>query len=217
MLNTPSAVSPDTLKTRLRAMPEDWRQVVAPYLDEWAPRGLFRDAESGALFVGHRPEVAPLNFAIHMFPPATLDDIEKYEKTVGVKIPETAKAFLSAFNGAGFFEFTLKGADAFYAQSPWPENRPDWHCRDMGTQHVVQQRLAKGHRIPVVFADRNSGMERVLSYAERSDGRIAAIDRQGALAGEWTNPFEWLSTELRAASAFTAEWSAAMGAMLRGR
>jgi hypothetical protein len=215
MQNFPLPISKADLNARLGLMPEPWRGVVEPYVRAWSDRGAFVDIESQALFVGHRPEVGPLSFALCFFPPTTSSSLAEYEAAVGVALPKVSGSLLLAFNGAQFFEFTVYGADPFYAQSPWPERRPYWHCNDMGTDQVVRQRHSSSSSAPVIVADRNASLNVVLAYAEQSTGRIVATNREsGDLVATWENSAVWLAQELRAASEFTSEWCAALSMML---
>lgn len=213
---TPREVETTELDRRLDGMPRKWAVALDSDLREWSASGVFVDDESGAMFVGHRPAFGPLNYAFVLFPPASSEDIARYEKTVNVKLPAVVKDYLGAFNGGNFLEFGLGGADKFYSHNPWPDHHPHRHCRDVGGQYRILQRSKATRGLPMVFASRNASLEVVQSYAQMDNGTIATWDRAtGKLLKTWDDPIDWFSTELAGAKAFTDEWNNAMAELRR--
>ena len=208
----PERVAATELDRRLEQMPSKWRALLGPHLQTWVDRGVFFDVESGAIFVGHRPTIAPFNYAFTLFPPVKPEDIERYESVVEVTLPSTVKDYLQAFNGGHFYEFGVRGAEMFYSYWPWPDKRAFWHCQDMGGEYKIIQRRKATRGNPMVFATRNSSLNGVQRYFQ-SDEQILSVDDKGKLCDRWVTVVDWVGREIDAAAAFTEEWRHAMEAL----
>ncbi|MFC3148884.1 SMI1/KNR4 family protein [Piscinibacterium candidicorallinum] len=203
------------IERRLANMPEPWRSVLAPYTQVAAARGAAVDPESHALLLGPRPKLGRYAHDICMFPPATPSELAQYEESLVVSLPMSVKAYLLAFNGGMFFQFSVWGADHFYAQHPWPaKERPRWHCADIGTDLVIRRRRSS-NAVPMLGA-RNVTLNEVHHYFPLERG-VVALDSHGKQVDSWPDMENWLKSELSAAAAFTEEWSNAMAELLKAQ
>jgi hypothetical protein len=193
-------------------MPEALVGAVRSQLLESADRGLFIDSESGAFLAGHRPDLGRLSFEVCLFPPATPQLLLMYEQHLEIVLPELVKQYLCAFNGARFFEFSIWGADPFFAKTPLPDLRPTYHCADIGTDLKVRNRFGPP-TFPILGA-RNVSLEEVHRFMLVPNVGIHEYDRSGTHVDTWREPAEWLQAQISEAAAFTGEWRVAMAQLL---
>lgn len=99
------------MKSIIRKQIEDWpewllslKELGIEYLDDHAK--LLTDK---SIYIYHRSWVAPLNWAILLFPKIEDTWIQKFEKMTGKTIPEFYSRFLSLINGCFIFDISLYG------------------------------------------------------------------------------------------------------------
>src|SRR5947208_9474655 len=84
---------------------------LAPLAD--AARGLLDHpgdlSADGVLSLGHRPWVAPENYAIRLYPGLPAEVLRRYVGRFGLEVPEVYANFLAAVNGAFCFGMSLAG------------------------------------------------------------------------------------------------------------
>ena len=83
--------------------------------------------------IGHRPWVAPYNFAIALFSPAKKAWFLKFKKMYGKSIPTCYKEFLLVSNGCFFYELNLFGlTPSIYGKNNLLD-RSKLQCLDLGS------------------------------------------------------------------------------------
>jgi len=201
------------IEARLSRLPEPWKSQILVYAEPLLESGATIDRESNAILLGPRPDMGSQNYAITLFPPATLSDLSAYEQQLEVQLPEAVKAYLQAFNGARLFEFQVCGADLIYAHDIGAITRTHiHHCADIGTDLVVRRRSNAG-ALPIIGA-RNTSLDEVHRFVPSGTG-VLAISLRGEAAASWSDYESWFSSQAASAFEFTGVWRTAMSALLK--
>lgn len=201
------------IEGRLASMLEPWRSILLPFVQSSAAKGATIDPESQAVLLGPRPDMGPLAYEIRICPPASASELSQYEESLEISLPRGAKSYLQTFNGAQFFEFSVSGADPFYAGRRGPaDERPLTHCVDIGTDWVIRRR--RSLNAAPILGTRNVTLNEVRTYVPFENG-VLAFNLNGSRADFWPDMESWLANELAAAAKFTDEWRSAMVDLLR--
>lgn len=157
-------------------------------------------ANDSSLMLGHRPWVAPLNYALILFPPAPRTWIEAFGKRTKIAIPTFYRAFLTeSTNGLTAFDFSLYGLS--------PSMQADFPMLDRSSRQCLDLSLANqdwamefGRDNGFHIGSRNTGDDGQLGYFTHQDGEIIAVDRKlGRAVKSWTGFPAFLAEELAAA------------------
>ncbi|MBX7104995.1 MAG: hypothetical protein K1X57_12995, partial [Gemmataceae bacterium] len=101
---------------RLNTLPADLR----PLGD--AARALLEQpggpSDDGVLRFGHRPWVAPENYAFTLYPGLPADTLAQYARQYGLIVPPVYAGFLATVNGAFCYGMALAGVPASMLGSP---------------------------------------------------------------------------------------------------
>jgi hypothetical protein len=175
---------------RLDALPAD----LTPLAD--AVRGLLEHpvgpSDDDVLRLGHRPWVAPENYAITLYPGLSADALVRYAGRFGFDVPAVYAAFLTAVNGAFVFGMSLAGMPA---SSP-VVNRSHLQCHDLGTAATLWS--GEYRKIPVGafhFGGRQYSSRENVGYFVVG-GRILSVRRSGKVMVEWGGLADFLRDEI---------------------
>jgi hypothetical protein len=184
----------DAVRSLLDKFPAD----LAPLAD--AARGFLSQpgelSADGVLSLGHRPWVAPQNYAITLYPGVPADALTRYSERLGLQVPTLYATFLAATNGAFCFGMMLAGAPR---PRPGPRSlldRSALQCHDLGTAATLwadeYRKLPAG---AFHFGSRHYSPRENVGYFI-AGGRILSIRRSGRVVGEWGKLSEFLRDEL---------------------
>jgi hypothetical protein len=188
---------------RLNALPAD----LAPLAD--AGRALLDQpaspAADGVLRLGHRPWVAPENYAITLYPGLPADALVRYAGRFGLDVPPVYAAFLAAVNGAFCYGMALAGVPASMLGTPPLLDRRSLQCHDLGSSVTLWS--SEYRKLPAGafgFGHRHYSFRENVGYF-LVGGRILSIRKSGKLVGEWGGLTDFLRDELPASAALDAE------------
>jgi hypothetical protein len=188
---------------RLDALPAD----LGPLAD--AARALLGQpcgpSADGVLRLGHRPWVAPENYAITLYPGLPADTLARYAGRFGLDVPPVYAGFLAAVNGAFCFGMSLAGVPASMLGIPPLLDRSTLQCHDLGSSAGLwafeYRRLPAG---AFGFGHRHYSHRENVGYFVAGD-RILSIRKSGKVVGEWGGLADFLRDELPASAALDAE------------
>ncbi len=193
----------DELQTRLDGFPIG----LAPLADA-ARRLLDRPCDlsaDGVLSIGHRPWVAPLNYAITLYPGLSHDWLERYCARFGLEVPERYAGFLAATNGAFCFNMALAGVPPSMLGVPPSLDRSRLQCHDLATAATLWS--SEYRRVPggaFHFGSRHYSARENVGYFLDGD-RILSHRKNGRVVEEWGGLSEFLRDELQASEQLDAE------------
>jgi hypothetical protein len=193
----------EELEQRLRRLPE----TLAASARRLSTFGAWVETPGGTLLLGHQPEIAPVKYAICIYPPLPGEAVEVYRAQRGFDMPTSFREFLSCLNGLNFFELSIYGIPPSMLGETPLLSRSSRSPLDIGTAALAWWAgfpLAIGHDF--LFGSRNIGWNTQVGYFIRSDGSVVGYqkgqeDPDLALHGVWSNFEEWFGKELVAAEA----------------
>lgn len=188
----------DGITARLDSLPADLEPLAVAarsLLDQ--PGG---PSANGVLQLGHRPWVAPENYAITLYPGLPADSLSRYSKRFGLEVPSMYAEFLAAVNGAFCFGMALAGVPASMLGSPPLLNRMILQCHDLsssvGLWAYEYRKLPAG---AFGFGHRHWSRRENVGYF-LVEGRILSIRKSGKVVGEWSKLPDFLHDELKASA-----------------
>ena len=188
---------------RLDSLPPDLR----PLAD--AARALLDQtagpSEDGVLRLGHRPWVAPENFAITLYPGLPTDALVRYTERFRLDVPPVYAGFLTAVNGAFCFGMALAGVPRSMLNSTPLLDRSRLQCHDLGTAATLW--VSEYRKLPAGafhFGSRHYSPRENVGYFIAGD-RILSIRGSGRVVGEWGKLSEFLRDELLVSEALDAK------------
>lgn len=162
-------------------------------------------SSDGVLRLGHRPWVAPENYAITLYPGLPADTLHRYAERFGLDIPPVYAGFVNAVNGAFCFGMSLAGVPASMLGTPPLLDRRRLQCHDLA---MSANPWAKEYRkLPTGafgFGHRHYSFRENVGYFI-ADGRILCIRKSGKVIGEWDGWTDFFRDELRLSAALDAE------------
>ena len=159
----------------------------------------------GVLRLGHRPWVAPENYAITLYPGLSADSLHRYARQCGLEVPETYASVLAATNGAYCFGMAIVGIPRSMLGSPPLLDRSRLQCQDMGM--LGRSAVFEYRKLPpgaFHFGWRHFSPRENIGYF-LADGRIMSIRKSGKVVGNWNGVAPFLQEELAASAALDAE------------
>jgi hypothetical protein len=162
-------------------------------------------AEDGVLRLGHRPWVAPENYAITLYPGLPADSLHRYARQFVLEVPETYASVLAATNGAYCFGMALVGVPRSMLGSPPLLDRSRLQCQDMGM--LARSAVYEYRKLPpgaFHFGWRHFSYRENIGYF-LADGRIMSIRKSGKVVDNWNGVAPFLQAELAASAALDAE------------
>ncbi len=166
------------------------------------PTGPF---SGGVLRLGHRPWVAPENYALTLYPELPANALLSYSERFGLDVPPLYAGLLIALNGAFCFGMALAGVPASMLGTPPLLDRRTLQCHDLRS---TARTWASGFRkLPAGafgFGGRKYSERENIGYFILGD-RILSIRRSGEVVGEWGGLADFLRDELPASAALDAE------------
>jgi hypothetical protein len=148
--------------------------------------------------IAHRPWVAPLNYAVSLFPPAKEAWIRKFK---GKRIPDSYREVLRATNGLFAFGLSLYGlTPSLQAKLPLLD-RSKLQCLDLGTANEGWIVGYQVDRSLLYFGGRHYSYTENSGYFMSAEGQVQAIRKNGKIVGQWASFSRFLRDELREAEA----------------
>jgi hypothetical protein len=188
---------------RLDTLPAD----LAPLAD--AVRALLDQpgdlSADGVLRLGHRPWVAPENYAITLYPALPADALARYSGRFGLDVPAVYAEFLAAVNGAFCFGMSLAGVPASMLGSPPLLDRRRLQCHDLASSATLW--ASEYRKLPAGafgFGYRHYSSRENVGYFV-AGSRVLSIRKTGKVVGEWGRLADLLRDELPASAALDAE------------
>lgn len=166
------------------------------------PAGLSAD---GVLRLGHRPWVAPENYAITLYPGLPAEALARYAGRFKLDVPPVYAGFLDAVNGAFCFGMSLAGVPASMLGTPPLLDRRSLQCHDLGSSAGLW--ASEYRRLPAGafgFGHRHWSPRENVGYFV-AGGCILSIRKSGKVVGEWGGLADFLRDELPASAALDAE------------
>ncbi len=159
----------------------------------------------GILCLGHRPWVAPENYAITLYPGLPAEALERYAGRFELEVPTVYAGFLAAVNGAFYFGMSLAGVPRSMFGSPPLLDRRRLQCHDLGT--AATSWALEYRKVPAGafhFGGRHYSYRENVGYFVAGD-RILSLRQSGKVVGEWGSLSDFLGDQLRASAALEAE------------
>ncbi|MBN9523769.1 hypothetical protein J0H58_35545 [bacterium] len=189
----------DAIRARIDALPAE----LAPLAD--VARGLLdRPGEvsaDGVLRLGHRPWVAPENYAVTLYPGLSTDALTRYAGRFGLDVPAVYGRVLAAVNGAFLFGMGLAGVPGSMLGSPPLLDRTRLQCHDLGGTATLS--AGEYRKLPAgafAFGWRHYSFRENVGYFVVGD-RILCLRKSGRVVGEWGGFADFLRDELPASAA----------------
>ena len=148
----------------------------------------------GALQAFKRPWVAPLNFGVLIFPPATKGLIEKYNERSDKPIPPFCIDILRQMNGCFIYDFSLFGLP----QSIYTNNLLDrsfLQQYDLGTANTSWIKEYEINNNAFHFGGRAYSDEENIGYFFHNNN-IFSLRQNGEVVSEWRNLNDFLKDEV---------------------
>jgi hypothetical protein len=193
----------DGAAARLDTLPAD----LGPLAD--AARGLLGQpgdlSADGVLRLGHRPWVAPENYALTLYPGLPADALARYAGRFGLDVPAVYAEFLAAVNGVFCFGMSLAGVPASMLGSPPLLDRRSLQCHDLGSSATLW--ASEYRKLPAGafgFGHRHYSYRENVGYFI-AGSRILSIRKSAKVVGEWSGLADFLRDELPASAALDAE------------
>jgi len=192
-----------TAKALIGGLPAD----LAPLAD--AARALLDQpgniSADGVLSLGHRPWVAPENYALTLYPGLPAEALARYTGRFELEVPAMYAEFLAAVNGAFCFGMSLAGVPRSMLGSPPLLDRTPLQCHDLGS--AARSWAFEYRKLPAGafhFGGRHYSYREHVGYFI-AGGRILSVRKSGKAVGEWGGLSDFLQDELRSSSALDAE------------
>lgn len=164
--------------------------VVSGALAEAASRLFDRpggDFEDGVLRLGHRPWVAPENYAITIYPGMPAEVIDRYAQRIQGGIPESYASVLRAFSGAFVYGISLAGIPASMAGAATLVDRKILRCHDLSLATTFwAMEYSKVPAGAFHFGGRSFTSRSNVGYFLAGD-KIISLRNSGKKIGEWTD------------------------------
>jgi hypothetical protein len=148
---------------------------------------------AGEIYIGHQPWIAPLNYAITLFPPAKRTWIEHFKQP---KIPPFYRDFLSVTNGLFAFGLSLYGlSPSLQAKTP-SLDRGKLQCQDLATANTLWVAEYNIEHRQFHFGHRQHSKKENCGYFYAADEGISAISSNGRVLQTWHDFSIFLAEEL---------------------
>jgi hypothetical protein len=159
----------------------------------------------GVVSLGHRPWVAPENYAITLYPGLTADALTRYAGRFGLEVPALYAGFLAAVNGAFCYGMSLAGVPPSML-GPIPLlDRSRLQCFNLGSAaNSWATEYRKRPKGAFHFGSRHYSRRENVGYFVVG-GRILSLRKTGKVVGEWGGLADFLRDELRATAALDEE------------
>jgi len=159
----------------------------------------------GALCLGHRPWVAPQNYALTLYPGLSANALLWYVDRFGLTLPEMYASFLQAVNGAFCYGMSLAGVPESMLGTPPLLERRRLQCHDLGM--TTTSGPSEYRSLPAGafhFGYRHYSYRENVGYFIVGE-RIMSIRKSGEVVGEWDGFSDFLRDEVSASAALDAE------------
>jgi hypothetical protein len=203
MVSATEVFSVEAARVRLDGLPADLAplaDMARALLDQ--PGGSSTD---GVLRLGHRPWVAPENYALTLYPGLPADSLARYAGRFGLIVPPVYAGFLAALNGAFCFGMALAGVPASMLGIPPLLDRRSLQCHDLGSSAGMW--AEEYRKLPAGafgFGYRHYSARENVGYFVAGD-RILSVRKSGKVVGNWDGLADFLRDELPASAALDAE------------
>jgi hypothetical protein len=161
---------------------------------------IYKD-EGGNMLMGHEPEIAPLAFAVTVFPGVQNEAIEQYEHSNQIVFPEPLKEFLNHINGAYLCELNIYGIPLSMLQYPPKLSRSIRNPLNVATATKIWRVEFNGPQVDEFhFASRNISWTVQIGYFWRPDGSVVSypLGKAEYQSRAWPTFTTWLHNELGA-------------------
>lgn len=159
----------------------------------------------GVLALGHRPWVAPKNYAMTLYPGLPAEALARYAERFGLEVPATYAEFLASVNGAFCFGISLAGVPPSMLGSPPLLDRTRLQCHDLGAAATLwASEYRKRPAGAFHFGGRHYSFRENVGYF-MAGGRILSLRKSGEAVGEWGGMADFLRDELRASATLDVE------------
>lgn len=188
-------MSESEIRSHLEALPgyvSPIRNAALRYLDEGSK------INTRAAFVGHRPWVAPENFAFSLFTGVTDEQLNDFSYRNGLEIPGAYRQFLNAMSGAFCFGISFFGITPGMLAGTNLVNRQESECHSLLS---AAQYWRLDYDVPdelFHFGSRDYTEDSLVGYFMDESGRIVSVQQEGEQISEWTDFGAFLTEELAA-------------------
>lgn len=148
--------------------------------------------------IGHRPWVAPYNFAISLFSPAKKTWFSKYKLKCGKPIPVIYQKFLSVANGCFYYDFDLYGLTPSIQKDNLLD-RTKLQCHDLGTANEYWINAFNVDKNSFHFGGRALNDDENVGYFINQDNAICVKKNNGETISQYSSFYNFLETELKIA------------------
>ncbi|MGZ8940983.1 MAG: hypothetical protein ACXW32_17395 [Limisphaerales bacterium] len=160
--------------------------------------------------IAHQPWIAPLSYAIRLYPAAKSGWFAKYRKLHGLTIPTVVRSILSVANGLHVFGFSIYGMPPSMLKVPPMLDRSRMQCFDIGTANTSWKHAYGMQAEAFLFGGREYSDEQNCGYFLRGNTIVSKL-RGGQTVGEWNELVGFLRDELKTAEersgkSTPAEW-----------
>ncbi|MBW3624169.1 MAG: hypothetical protein KY468_12245 [Armatimonadetes bacterium] len=184
----------EMVKERLFLLPNDWAALKELGL-KYLSRCCAVDTND-TLLIGHRPWIAPENYAISVFTPAKKVWVSKFK---GRKIPKAYQDFLLISNGLFAFDLSLYGLPPSMQETPPRLGRSKLQCHDLLSANENWIREFEVSETSFHFGGRAYTEDENIGYFFSEESVIQAIRYNGKKVAEWITMSDFLADELSAA------------------
>ena len=141
--------------------------------------------EEDSVKLGHRPKIAPMAYAAHIYQGIDDETISLYEESNQILIPAPYKELLNAMNGSRIFRFELFGIPNPGNPESKAINRSTVRPLDLGTGNRA---WINGYNLSSTMFHFGSGpfsFDENVGYFLSDDNEILSIKKNGEIVGKW--------------------------------
>jgi len=157
--------------------------------------------------IGHRPWVAPYNFAITLFPPAKKAWVSKFKKKHGISIPLIYQKFLLTLNGCFCYGISLFGLMPSMQESIPLIDRSKLQCHDLSLANKYWINSYDIGKSSFYFGSRAYSFDENVGYFIFGDNSINTIRENGEIISTYISFDDFLEKELCIAESMMKEES----------
>lgn len=153
------------------------------------------------LLIGHMPWVAPLAYAITIFPPAKKTWLSSFKDKTRKPIPRVYRDFLLTANGCFAYDLSLFGLAPSMQKSPPLLNREKLECHDLRLANEAKGWISE-YRVEAQmfhFGSRAFSEDENVGYFLGADDLIRGLRTNGEVVGKWSSFAKFLFDELQVA------------------
>jgi hypothetical protein len=152
--------------------------------------------KDGALQLFNRPWVAPENYGLLLFPPASNELIDKCERRSKLKFPDAYRKILAVMNGCFIYDLALYGLpETLYSTGLLDRSTLNQFDLGIANKFWKYQYETDTDRLIHIGGRAYSSDERI-GYFMNSDNRILSLRKNGEQLNTWTDFRDFLSDEI---------------------